>query len=198
MTKDEILKAYEIIYSHFVSGSLDFVLFISLRTLYESKKIESNEILSTTLLNSSFNSSVLSLSNLIKNNSSSINLRQLMKLIVNSKDLLGDADQESFQVFTDQFEDAISKQAATIEHLLILRDKTIAHIDKKQITDPSFFLQKLTSTIGDIESTFVLVEGAIIEVGRYLGFNSINLHDTISLLHFSLRKRVVEMFEPNI
>ncbi|MBI5950714.1 MAG: hypothetical protein HY865_03575 [Chloroflexi bacterium] len=109
--------------------------------LYESRKIEQNDILAFTILNSSFNASILSLANLIKHDKQTINLYYLMDLMKKVDNLIDENEQYAFQKFSDQFEDIVLKQSATIGHVLILRDKVIAHIDKKHITDPSFFLE---------------------------------------------------------
>ena len=73
-----------------------------------------------------------------------------------------------------------------------MRDKSIAHLDKKHVNDPSFFLEKLTSTFGEIEEAYNVVEGAILEIGKYLGLNKTTLGDAITLLHHGLRTKTID------
>lgn len=194
MEKEKLLQIYESVHGRYILGSLSFVLFITIRRQFEMNKIQQEDIFAGTIYNSSFNNAILSLTNLIRKDNGEINLHYLINMMKQSEIAFDKATYQQFLVFVNQYETACSTIMETVDQMFVLRDKMISHIDKKQITNPSFFEEKLTATIGDLESAYSIVYKAVLEIGGFLGLSKTSIEDTITILHFSIKKRALEIF----
>lgn len=193
MSREDLLKIYDRILSRYYSGSLDFVLFLSVRILYENHRIKQDDIFAKTVMESTFYTAMLALADLIRNKDG-ISLHYLINKIKSSEGVFDTESHNRFVAFANEFEQALSSISKTVDQVLILRNKIIAHTDKKQVTNPSFFLDNLTTTVGDLENAFSVVESSILEIGKYLGFDRTNQHDMLTLTYFALRNRILEAF----
>ena len=98
--------------------------------------------------------------------------------------------ENQFLSFADEVNSAISVISATIEQVVELRDKSVAHLDRKHIDNPSFFLEKPPVKGDELSAAYLLVGSAIFEIGKYLDVDS-NIEDSIKLARFDLTKKTL-------
>jgi hypothetical protein len=193
MSRRDLLKIYDRILSRYYSGSLDFVLFLTIRVQYENHQIKKDDIFAKTVMESAFYTAMLALADLIRNKDG-ISLHYLINEFKHSRAVLDTESYNRFVAFADEFEKALSLISKTVDQIFILRNKIIAHTDKKQATNPSFFLENLTTTVKDLENAFSVIESSILEIGEYLEFNKTVQRDMITLTHLALRNRTLAIF----
>lgn len=182
----KLVVLYYRILDYYLSGSMALTVF----NIIDGQYTKHNDIFLTTLMISAYNTAILSLANMLKPHQDSVSLNYLITCIKDTKDLFDPKTENQFLSFADEVNSAISVISATIEQVVELRDKSVAHLDRKHINNPSFLLEKLPVKGDELSAAYLLVESAIFEIGKYLDVDS-NIEDSIKLARFDLTKKTL-------
>ena len=177
----------------FLSGSLAFIVFNTIRKEYERHPVKQDNIFITTLLTSTYDTIVLSLANAIKPNNDSVHLTYLINCIKNSKDELDAETYDHLTQFIGGFETTLATISPTINRIVEIRDTTIAHLDRNHVNNPSFLLQKPATEWKDVEIAYDVVGSGLIQIGKYLGLGN-DIQDYIALGNLASTKQTLLVF----
>jgi hypothetical protein len=188
----KLVVLYYRILDYYLSGSTALTVLNMIRQQYEGQSITHDDIFLTTMVNSTYNTTILSLANIIKPHKESVSLDYLITCVKDSKDLFDVKTKNRFLSFVDEINYALSIISTTIERVTELRDKSVAHLDRKHINNPSFFLKKPPMKWDELATAYSVVGSAILEIGKYLDLDN-NMEDIIRLADFALTKRTLQV-----
>lgn len=190
---DQIEKLGQIYYqllNYLTGGSNSLAVLNAVRVEMGEKCQQTDDIFLFTLLNSCFNNSILVMANVIKGNKDSVDYSYLFREIRASESNFESEMFARFVKFADEFEWVLtsSEMSPIFNHILELRDKTIAHVDRKHINNPSYFLEKPPIKWDDLNSAYHVVGNGILEIGKYLNLYQ-ELGDIVVIANFVLGKK---------
>jgi len=135
----------------------------------------------------------LSLANVIRPHGESIHLQYLIDCIRASKGLFDRETRKRFEGFSGEVEMAFKTIAPTVDRVVQLRDKSIAHLDRDHVNNPGFMLQNPDLSWQDVETAYTVVDSALTEIRRYLALQD-PIHEYIGLAYGELQRETLQVF----
>jgi hypothetical protein len=167
--REKLIHIYYRLEDAFYSGVLAFVVLKTLREEYRKYPTKEDDIFIGAVVISTFNTVILALSNIVKSNSSSIDLSYLFDCITQSKKEFDEKAFDELFHFIEEFRVELEKISLTMDRIIELRDKSVAHLDRKHVNNPKYFLEKLPIKWDDLEWAYDLVGSGLLKIGGYLG-----------------------------
>ncbi len=192
----KLLQVYDRLVNYFFSGEMALTILNVIRQEYKGKITSENDLFILASITSTFNTAILVMANTVntaKPNNDSIHLTYLINQIKVSRNTFEPDTYESLILFVHKFEEELAKIAPTIIRVVELRDKTVAHIDRKYVNDPASILQNPPIEWDDMIFAYDLVGSGLLEIGKYLGFDE-NIGNHIVLSNFLLKNKATEIY----
>lgn len=170
--REKLQVIYLQLLDRFLQGTLAMTILKTIREGYEEKN-GNDDIFIYTLVVSAYNTAILMFANTLKSQGGTINLDYLLNSMkANTKNLFHDTvTRESFSMFIGEV-DVLRQELEQVTAAVIeLRDKSVAHWDKKHINDPSFFLRDSPTQWEELEQAYFIVEKILSGLGTHLGMD---------------------------
>jgi hypothetical protein len=176
-----------------LSGLQAFVIIDALRKKYTETKETREGIFISSLVSSSYNTIILSLSNFIKPNKDSINVKYLFKCIMDENPGIDSVSFSNLLEFIPIFESELININSTLQTVALIRDTTIAHLDKRHVTNPNALLAPNNPLWIDLERAFDITLSGLNEIRKY--FDAIDYQGYISLSNLDLSNKTKWIFD---
>ena len=187
----EIAQIYKKLLDYFFSGVLAFVVLKTLREEYQRTKEERDEIFISTLFISSYNTVVLALANTVKPSKESINLAYLFNCIKASETDFAIEAFSRLSSFMQEADGLLRSIASTIDAAIMLRDTSVAHLDKRHINNPVVLINNPPIKWEDMEFAYDIVGSALLETGKLLGLSDLKPYTALANLVLAQQTREV-------
>jgi hypothetical protein len=193
----KIFQIYDLLIQNLYSGLIAVVVLRTIReeyTRYQTIKRDipfEDDIFIGTLAISTYNTMILALANTIKPNDDSISLSYLFNNIKNGGNEINDSDQ--LIKFIGEFENELARIKSITDSVVTLRDKTVAHIDRKYINNPSSLIINPPVKWEDMDKAYDIIFNGLLKIGKYLNIDA-NLADCINISNRILAKETQMVF----
>ncbi|MBE7436269.1 MAG: hypothetical protein HS100_20305 [Anaerolineales bacterium] len=190
----KIIQIYERLLDYFYSGTLSFVVLKTLREQIATSKNGVNSQFVIAIYLSSYNTIVLALANTMKPRDDSINLNYLFNSIRSSEKSLGEEIHKNLTEFLSEFESALQEIDAPIQAALVMRDTTVAHLDRRHINNPAALTIDPPVKWDDLERAYDIIGSGLLRIGKLLGLSHIEDHTTLANFFLANQTRMVFNF----
>ncbi len=184
-SNDKFFRIYEILFNHFLSGSLALIV---AETIYEDKSYEKNLLIQTILVSTS-NTAILSIANIIKENKDSVSLKYLTNCLKDSKDFFDHPTKIRFNDFVKEVDLSLKTIKDVLTQIEDVRDNTIAHIDRVHVNNQDFLLTNGFIKWVELKKAYFLIENILFEISTYLNFDI--KKDMIEISKLDLKKKTI-------
>lgn len=185
---ERLIQIYYYLADNLLSGVSAFVVIKTLQEEYKKNPTKEDDIFIGTLVISYFNAIILALSKFAKSDSRSIDLSYLFNCIVESKNDFEEKVYNELLHFIEEYKLELVKISSTIEQVIELRDKSVAHLDRKHINNPRYFLDKPSLKWDKLEWAYDVAVSGLAKIGEYLGVQP-DLISILTLANLKLAER---------
>ena len=106
---------------------------------------------------------------------------------------LEESEYSNLLILIKEFETALKGLNTTLDAVNMIRDTTIAHIDKKHINNPNALLISNNPLWDEILSAYSLVGSGLDEIGKYFGL--VSALDFVTLANHELARKTKLVFD---
>jgi hypothetical protein len=185
---EKLLNIHDRLVNYFVSGEMAFAVLNTIRKERENHSLFDKDLFVFTTVVSTFSTAILVMANTIKPNSDSIHLAYLLNHIKLSQDNIDPKIYRKLTLFVLEFEDELKRIKHITDHVIALRDTTVAHIDRNYVNNLDAILQRPPIGWDDMTFAYSVVGSGLLEIGKYLGLDP-NVQDYITLANFALESK---------
>lgn len=147
------------------------VIINSLRNKYIDTKEDREDLFLTSLYLGLINNVILSLANFSKQGDKSINFSFMVNCIKNMHPVMPDDEYGHLLTELDEFEHQVQTMTSTLNSIIVMRDTTIAHIDKRHINNPRSLEITNSPYWDEITDVIRIIADGLDKVGVYFGLN---------------------------
>jgi hypothetical protein len=191
--RKKLLQIFDRLLNNYHSGVLAFVVLETIRGEYQRFQAMEDDIFLGTLVISAYNTTVLALANTVKPSAGSIHLGYMFNIVKNSDDDLKNESYDQLISFIGEFEDTLRRIAPILQHIIHLRDTSVAHLDRKHVNNPSALIQKPPAKWEDMYMAYTVVGSGLLEIGKLLGLES-EIEDYILISNNQLAKETRRVY----
>ncbi len=192
--QEKLIQTYLRLLDSYYSGVSAFVVFKTIREEYRKCHPKEDDIFIGTVVISTLNTIILLLTNALKPDSSSIDLSYLFNCIFQSKNVMDKKTYEKLCLFIVEYKAELGKLAPLTDRIIGLRDKSVAHLDRKHVNNPQDLLEKLSIKWEEIELVYDLVGSGLLKIGEYLGLST-DYYSLSVLANYALAEKTKLVYE---
>jgi hypothetical protein len=192
-TLEKIVLINNRLLDYFSSGVLSYVIVDTIRKEYANNQTTADDIFIAALVIASYNNSILSLANTIQKNDDSVHIQYLMNSIINSKCSFERGIYEQLKKFIPQLEKALTRISPITEAIIKIRNKTVAHLDKAHINNPSSFFMTPPIKWDEFELAYNVVGSGLVKMKNIIE-GGIDFTDFTLLSNWQLMKKTLMVY----
>ena len=165
---EKIIETTNRLLDYIFSGVLFLVVLHTIREEYERNKETKDDIFIGTVVISSYNNSVLVLTNSIKPEKKSIHIHYLLNMINNSRCNIKPDIYTQLREFIPIFEKSLLEVKPVTDMTILWRDKNIGHLDRDHINNPIVFLSAQPIKWEEFENAYSIVSSGVSKIKEIL------------------------------
>jgi hypothetical protein len=192
----KIIECNNRLLDYFYSGVLSYIALKSFREEFEKNKETTDDIFIGTAVINLYNNAILSMANTIKPNDKSVNLDYLFNIIRYSESSFKPEIFNEIMEFIPHFEKNIEGLSPVTDMTIVLRDKSIAHLDRDHVNKPYIFFANPPIKWEEFENAFDVIGSGLSKIKEIIE-GGMNFVDFASIANAQLSietKRVYYLF----